>query len=472
MKKSGTGIRGRQSALPAPRHLPFVDILVDAQAELQERVVASGLKVLAAMLETDRVAVCGQRYAHQPARRASRAGHAPRAVVLGGRKVALPSVQACTNTDPLTRRVVEQMRIGVATRQYGRSLEPLGADVRTRGTSKSAVSRRCVAQTQAQLDAWRATPLDDLELVALLIDGGHVGGHCIVVALGLDNTGAKHPLGLWEGSAENTTVCQGLLTNLKRRGLRTDRSRRVLLDGAQALHTAVTQTFGPAALVQRCQVQKRRNVLEYLPEVQRPWVKATLTRADTHTDVKAARRLLQDLARRVDVDDPSAAASIRAGLDETLTVVELPLSERLRRSLATTNAVESLLSRTRHVKRNVKRWRGGTMVLRWVAAGVLEAAKGFRRVQGCRDMPVLVAALRARDAQLGLDASSGMVASSSTAPPLNLNSEWDKPPPAAFYLCARITALSSLPSDVATSLTSRNPTSRSISSTQDNDGPQ
>ena len=316
-----------------------------------------------------------------------------------GQEVALPSVQACTNTDPLTRRVVEQLRIGVATRQYGRSLEPLGADVRTRGTSKSAVSRRFVAQTQAQLDAWRATPLDALERVALLIEGVHVGGHCIVVALGL-----------WEGSAENTTVCQGLLTNLQSRWLRTDRSLLVILDGAQALHTAVTQTFGPAALVQRCQVHKRRNVLEYLPEVQRPWVKATLTRAYTHTDVKAARRLLQDLARRVDVDYPSAAASIREGLDETLTVVELQLSERLRRSLATTTAVESLLSRTRHVQRNVKRWRGGTMVLRWVAAGVLEAAKGFRRVKGCRDMPVLVAALRARDAQLGLDESSGMVA--------------------------------------------------------------
>ena len=137
MKKSGTGIRGRQSALPAPRHLPWVDILVDAQAELQELVVASGLKVLAAMVEADRVAVCGPRYAHQPARRASRAGHAPSEVVLGGRKVALrrprvrrdgqevalPSVQAFTNTDPLTRRVVEQMLIGVATRQYGRSLK-------------------------------------------------------------------------------------------------------------------------------------------------------------------------------------------------------------------------------------------------------------------------------------------------------------------------------------------------------------
>ena len=157
----------------------------------------------------------------------------------------------------------------------------------------------------------------------------------------------------------------------------------------------MTQTFGPAALVQRCQVHKRRNVLEHLPEAQRPWVKAILTRAYTHADVKAARRLLQDLARRLDAEYPSAAASVREGLDETLTVIGLRLSERLQRSLATTNAIESLLSRTRHIKRNVKRWRGGTMVLRWVAAGVLEAAKGFRRVNGCKEMPTLVTALRA-----------------------------------------------------------------------------
>ena len=375
MKKSGTVIHGRQSESPAPRHLPLVDILIDTQAELQELVVTSGLKVLEAMLEEDRVAVCGPRYAHQPARRAYRAGHAPSEVVLGGRKVAvrrprvrrdghevpLPSVQAFTHTDPLNRRIVEQMLVGVATRQYGRSLEPLGPAVRTRGTSKSAVSRRFVTQTQAQLDTWRATPLDDLDLVALLIDGVHVGGHCIVVALGLDNTGIKHPLGLWEGSTENATVVQGLLTNVQSRGLRTDRSLLVILDGAQALHTAVTQTFGPAALVQRCQVHKRRNVLEHLPEAQRPWVKAILTRAYTHADVKAARRLLQDLARRLDAEYPSAAASVREGLDETLTVIGLRLSERLQRSLATTNAIESLLSRTRHIKRNVKRWRGGTM---------------------------------------------------------------------------------------------------------------
>ena len=423
-KQSHTVPRRRQSASPASRHLPLVDILIDAQAELQELVIASGLRVLEAMLEEDRAAVCGPRYAHQPARHAYRAGHAPSQVVLGGHKVAirrprvrrdgmevpLPTAQAFTDADPLNRRVVDQMLIGVATRQYARSLEPLGANITTRGTSKSAVSRRFVAQTQAQLDAWRATPLDALDLAVLLIDGVQVGGHCIVVALGIDTTGTKHPLGLWEGATENATVCQGLLTNLASRGLRTDRSFLVIVDGAKALETAVTQTFGRAAVVQRCQVHKGRNILEHLPEAQRPWVKAILTRAYTNATVKTAKRLLQDLARRLDTDHPSAAASVREGLDETLTVLGLGLSERLQRSLATTNAIESLLSRTRHVKRHVKRWRGGTMVLRWVAAGVLEAAKGFRRVKGCQDMPALVAALRARDARLGLRESSAMVA--------------------------------------------------------------
>ena len=315
-------------------------------------------------------------------------------------------MQAFTDADPLNRRVVDQMLIGVATRQYARSLEPLGADITTRGTSKRAVSRRCVAQTQAQLDAWRATPLDALDLAVLLIDGVHVGGHGIVVALGVDHSGAKHPLGLWEGATENATVSQGLLTNLASRGLRTDRSLLVIVDGAKALDTAVTQTFGRAAVVQRCQVQKSRNILEHLPEAHRPWVRAMLTRAYTPTNAKTARRGLQDLARRLDTDYPSGAASVREGLDDTLTVIGLGLSERLQRSLATTNAIESLLSRPRPVQRQVKRWRGGRMVLRWVAAGVLEAAKGFRRVKGCNDMPALVAALRARDARLGLGESS------------------------------------------------------------------
>jgi transposase-like protein len=394
----------------------LVDLLVDTRTELFELAMRSGLKVFTTMLEEDRTAVCGPRYAHEPERPASRAGTVRSEVVLGGRKVAiqrprvrtadgevaLPTFQTMAHRDPLDRRVVEQMLVGVATRQYARSLEPITADIESRGTSKSAVSRRFVAKTQAQLETWQAAPLEDLDLVGLLLDGVHVGEHCLIVALGVAVDGTKHALGLWEGSTENATVCQSLLSNLQSRGLRTDRSLLVLLDGSKALRNAVRETFGDVALVQRCQIHKLRNILDHLPERQRPWVKAIVQRAYRSADVATATRLLQDLARRLDTGHPSAAASVREGLEETLTIVALGLSEALRRSFSTTNAVESLISRTRHVKRNVKRWRGGQMVVRWVAAGVLEAVKGFRRLKGHKEMPKLIAALRARDQQLGV----------------------------------------------------------------------
>jgi putative transposase len=397
------------------RHLPLVDLLVDTKTELLELALRSGLKVFTTMLEEDRTAICGPRYAHDPDRPASRAGTSRSEVVLGGRKVAiqrprvrtatgevaLPTFRTMAARDPLDRRVVEQMVVGVATRQYARSLEPLAPEMKSRGTTKSAVSRRFVARTAAQLAAWQSAPLDSLDLAALLLDGVQLGDHCLIVALGIAADGQKHALGLWDGSTENATVCQGLLANLQSRGLRTDRSLLVILDGSKALRKAVRATFGDAALVQRCQVHKMRNILEYLSNRDRPCAQAILRRAYQAADPKLAQRLLLDLARRLEAEYPNAAESVREGLDETLTVLTLKLSPGLRRSLATTNAAESLFSRTRHVTRNVKRWRGGHMMLRWVAAGILEAVKGFRRLKGYADMPTLVAALRARDRRLG-----------------------------------------------------------------------
>jgi transposase-like protein len=422
MKKSRTV--ARPTAVESPRYLPLVDLLVDARTELFELAVRSGLKVLETMLEEDRTAICGPRYAHDADRQASRAGTVSSEVVLGGRKVAvrrprvradgrevpLPTFQAMADVDPLNRRVVEQMLVGVATRGYARSLEPVPATMRSRGTSKSAVSRRFVAKTATQLAAWQTASLEALDVVGLLIDGVHIGEHCLIVALGITADGHKHALGLWDGSTENARVCQDLLANLQSRGLRTDRSLLVLLDGSKALRKAVRATFGDAALVQRCQVHKMRNVLAYLSDRDRPWVQAILRRAYQATDVKKAQHLLLDLARRLEDEYPSAAESVREGLDEILTVQGLGLSARLQRSLTTTNAAESLISRTRHVKRNVKRWRGGKMMLRWVAAGVLEAVKGFRRLKGHRDMPTLITKLRARDQQLGFAKAEEQVA--------------------------------------------------------------
>ena len=333
-RKSCTVVPAHQREfVPTTRHLPLVDLLVDTRTELLELVVRSGMKVLEAMMEEDRTALCGARYAHEPDRAASRAGSVASEVVLGGRKVAvrrprvradghevaLPPCQVMAQTDPLNRRVVEQMLVGVTTRQYARSLEPIGDDLPSRGTSKSAVSRRFVVQTTAQLEKWRSRSLADLDVVALLIDGLHVGDHCLVAAMGIDATGQKHMLGLWDGATENTALCQSLLANLQSRGLPTDRSLLVLLDGSKALHKAVRQMFGEAALIQRCQVHKTRNVLDHLPDHQRASAQAILARAYGSADVTKARRLLQDLACRLEDDYPSAAESVREGLDETLT---------------------------------------------------------------------------------------------------------------------------------------------------------
>jgi transposase-like protein len=266
----------------------------------------------------------------------------PSEVVLGGRtvvvprprvraadgEVPLPTFQALAHTDPLNRRVVEQLLVGVATRQHARSLEPVPAEVVSRGTRKSSGSRRVVAKTTAQRRAWQSTPLDGLDLVALLLDGVHIGEHCVVVALGIAADGQQHALGLWEGATENAAVCQSLLVHLQSRGLRTDRSLRVILDGALALHKAVRAVFGKAALIQRGQVHKLRNILDPWPERQRPWGQAVVRRASQATDVTRATRLLTDLVKRLEDDCPSAAGRVREGLADTLTVLTLPLSSR------------------------------------------------------------------------------------------------------------------------------------------------
>jgi transposase-like protein len=381
------------------------------------------MAALEKLLEEERAAACGPRYAHDAARRASRHGHAPGELVMGGRRVAvrrprartrdgqevvLPSWTAFSSEDLLDHRAVEQLVLGVSTRGYERSIEPLPPGVRGRGASKSTVSRRFVRATREQLDELLGRRLDDLELVVLMIDGLHVADHVVLVALGIDAEGKKHVLGLREGATENATACRALLADLRDRGLRTDRSILVVLDGAKALRRAVQDVFGDRAIVQRCQEHKKRNVEEQLPESMRPKARAAMNEAYRTRDAARARKLLENLARRLEGEHPGAVASLREGLDETLTVLAFKLPEALERTLATTNPIENLVGTCRRVTRNVRRWRGGSMIVRWIATSLLEASRGFRRLRGHRGMPQLVAALRARDARLDVPLDSAV----------------------------------------------------------------
>jgi putative transposase len=380
---------------------------------LREFVISAGTRALIGVLEEERTQLVGPRYAHLPDRSARRSGSAPGELVMGGRRVqvrrprartldgkevTLPSWTAFGAEDPLDERAVEQMLVGVTTRRYARSLEPLPADLPSRGTSKSAVSRRFVAATERQMTEWLGRDLSALDLGVVMIDGVHIDKHVLLVALGIDADGKKHVLGVREGATENAATCTALLADLRDRGLPTDRSTLVVIDGSAALAKAARNVFGGSALIQRCQVHKTRNVVDQLPDEMKRSVRQAMREAYAANDADRARKMLTNLVRRLEKDHPGAAASLEEGLDETLSVKRLRLPKKLERQLSTTNAIENLMGSVRRLSRHVKRWRGGKMILRWTVAAVADAATRFRRITGAREgMTPLMRALAARE---------------------------------------------------------------------------
>jgi len=391
--------------------LDLLGFLVDARQGLLATAMNAGLEVLRVMLENDRRRLCGPKGRPNPDREATRYGYDDGSVVLGGRRVAvrkprvrtvsgeevpLPTYERFNEEDPLSRRVLEQMVLGVSTRHYPRSLESMEGVVSVTATGSSSVSRRFVARTQRQLETFMSRSLEDEDFPILLLDGTGFGEHTLVVAMGIDPTGRKHVLGVVEGSTENEAVCRRLLSNLVDRGLPVERARLVVIDGGKGLRKAVRNVFGNWALVQRCQFHKIRNVVEHLPQGKRAWAKAAMRKAYDSEPAQAKRRLLE-LARNLEAHD-GAAASIREGLEETLTLLSLGITGALARTLSTTNPIENLQGTLKRVSRNVTRWRSGGMALRWAVTGLLEAQKSFRRLKGYRELPAL---LRALDARIG-----------------------------------------------------------------------
>ena len=322
----------------------------------------------------------------------------PRVRVRGkgrGGEVQLPTIEALRESDPLSARVVEQIALGVSTRGYERSLEPIDESVEARGTSKSNASRALIEATTEKLAAFVSRKLDAVDLVAMFIDGIEFAGHAVVIALGVTIDGTKEPLGIWAGSTENSTVATALLSDLVDRGLRVEDSMLFVIDGGKAIRKALRDVFGDRAVVQRCQVHKARNVREHLPESRRAYVARQMRDAYASTTAATAKKKLLQLASWLASNgEDSAAASLREGLDETLTVLRLALPPTLRRTFATTNGIENMNGSLRRIARNVKRWKNEKMILRWVALGIAEAQRGFRRVKGHINMPSLVAALR------------------------------------------------------------------------------
>ena len=411
VEQVATADQAPRSELPARVQVALGELVGAAKEGLLALSVGVGLGVLEELMAEEVDEVVGPKGRHNPDRAAVRHGHEAGEVTLGGRRVAVerPRVRTADGSaevpldtyrhfadrDPLTRLVLEQMLAGVSTRRFGRTREPVGTEVeqQARSTSKSAVSREFVARTRENLDALMSRRLDDVRLAVMMIDGIELKGRTNVVALGITTDGVKIPLGLWEGSTENATVATALLSDLVDRGLDPEQGILFVIDGAKALRKAIRTVFGERAVVQRCVRHKERNVLDHLPERDRPAVKRRLRRAWSQTDHRRALEELQLLATELDRSHPGAAASLREGLDETLTLTRLGIKGRLRKTLESTNPCESMIECVRRTARNVKHWQSGDMCLRWTAAGMLEAERQFRRIIGYADLAKLVTAI-------------------------------------------------------------------------------
>jgi transposase-like protein len=391
--------------------LPVQGVLRDVRHAFLGLCIDAGQKVLAALMESDRITLCGAKGVPDPQRRATRGGSTASQVVLGGQRIAvrrprarsldagelrLPSFEWAANADPLDAATMAAIAAGVSTRRYASTQEPVPAAHQPRAASKSAVSRRFVQLSQEQLAQWLARPIGKVDLPVVMIDGIHFRDRVILLAVGIDAQGNKHVVGLREGSTEATRVVSSLLSDLIDRGLDAQRMRLWVIDGGKALRKAIVQTFGATALIQRCQEHKRRNVLEHLPEDMHASVKRTLKDAWTASDADLGRRQLQRLATSLQGKHPGAAASLREGLDETLTVQALGITGALYRTLRTTNPIENLNGSVARYCRNVKRWGDGQMVLRWVASALSDAADRMRKLRGCSQMRTLLKALDAR----------------------------------------------------------------------------
>ena len=390
----------------------------DIQQSFERLCLAAGIDALGAMMQADVEAACGPRHGRDEKREAHRWGKTrgrigfhggkvevkrPRVRGVGGREVPIPSWDRAMSEDWLGRWAMNLMLINVSTRRFGRAVRLPEGDVPAdpgSGVSKSAASRRFVALSSEKLGAFMSADLSKLDLLVVQIDGLRVSDDLVLVAaIGIDGDGGKHPLALVEGATENAATVQALLDNLVERGLDPAVPRLFIVDGAKALSKAIRATFGRDVAIQRCQIHKARNIMDRLPKELHASTRRVLRQAWELDDAEKAEKLIRNLARRLDQDRPGAAASIVEGLDEILTVVRLKLPKELRRSLACTNIAENMIGTIRRVTRNVKRWRNGKMVLRWVAAGMIEAAKGFRKLKAHKQLPILRAALSAHHEQ-------------------------------------------------------------------------
>src|SRR5271168_3601431 len=385
--------------------LPMAEMIGWLRRGVGELIRQAGLQLIGLLMDEEVRHLVGERSRLTPERTANRWGSERGYCVVMGQKVPverprvrstedheirLGSYEMFHRGEPLTETVWEKLMLGLTTRKYGEAVRQF---TEAYGLEKSAVSEHFIESSRAKLKELMERRLSKMKFCALLIDATPFEGQQMVAALGIGYDGTKTILGIRQGATENATVVGELLGDLMNRGLDFTEPRIYVLDGGRALHSAVKKYAGEAAPIQRCQVHKRRNVLDHLSDDDKPTVAQKLNAIYAMEDYMAAKTALDGLHHELMHLNPSAARSLGEGLDETLTVVKLHVPEQLRKSLASTNLIESAFSIVETVCRNVKRWHGGDQRERWIGSGLLIAQKQFRRVRGHKQIPELLRVL-------------------------------------------------------------------------------
>jgi putative transposase len=382
--------------------LPIAEMVGWLRKGVGELVRQAGLQLMELLMQEEVRELVGERSQRRAERTANRWGseqgycvvmgqtvpvQRPRVRTTEDAEVRLGSYEMFHRGEPLTETVWEKLMLGLSTRRYGQAVRQFSEAY---GLEKSAVSEHFIEASRAKLKGMMESRLDKTRLCALLIDATPFEGQQMVAALEIDQDGRKTILGIRQGATENATVVGELLGDLVSRGLDFTEPRLYVLDGGKALTAAVKKYAGESAAIQRCQVHKRRNVLDHLTDEQKPGVVKRLNAAYALADYGAAKQALNQLHRELMELNPSAARSLGEGMEETLTVHRLHIPMQLRKTLASTNVIASAFSIVERVCRNVKRWHGGDQRERWVGSGLLVAQKQFRRITGYKQIPALI----------------------------------------------------------------------------------
>lgn len=385
--------------------LPMAEMVGWLHKGVGELIRQAGLQLIQLLMEEEVNQLVGERGRPAPGRAANRWGsergycvvmgqkvpvERPRVRSTEDREIRLGSYEMFHRGEPLTETVWEKLMLGLTTRKYGEAVRQF---TEAYGLEKSAVSEHFIEASRAKLKHMMERPLDKKKFCALLVDATPFAGQQIVAAIGIGCDGTKTILGIWQGATENATVVGELLGDLMNRGFDFTEPKLYVLDGGKALHAAVRRYAGESAAIQRCQVHKRRNVLDHVTDENKAGVAGKINAAYATEDYAAAKQALDGLHLELMHLNPSAARSLAEGMEETLTVHRLQVPPLLRQTLASTNVIESAFSIVETVCRNVKRWHGGDQRERWVGSGLLIAQKKFRRVKGYKQIPKLIAML-------------------------------------------------------------------------------